>query len=403
MSALLQPLKKKLRHNKKFYDRMGWVFGSYRNAVMGCARLFGGIDRNMVVFASLDYRSYNDSPKLISERLHELRPDTRIIWLFRDGEAARDRQQIPDYVEIHNSVGRSGVRALARARVVVDNYAQRYYLNFPGKEQIYIQPWHGDRPFKVLCYDNPEHKPRVVEEFASLLMVGSDFGERVLRSAFHYRGEVMKLGCPRNDALVRNDPAERAEVRAKLGLEEDCRYLLYAPTFRDSEMRAHQKQRVPLDLFRALDTLERSTDERWKCLVRAHFLSPGIPLEDPSRRLIPASEYPEMADLLLAADALLTDYSSCAGDFVLLGRPVFLYQNDAEEYQANDRGFYYPMKDYPYWIAENPDELDELIEAATPERVAENCRAICEFYGMHETGRSTDAAVTYIIGKLGAK
>ena len=401
--TLLLPLKRKLRANQSFYFRFGRVFGLYRNAIMGSARLLGGIDDNLVVFASFDYRSYNDSPRYISEMLHKVRPETRIVWLFKDGEAARQRFQIPDYVQIYESIENRGVRALARARVVVDNYNQRYYLNFPGKNQIYIQTWHGDRPFKVIGYDAPLHKPKIIEEFCSLFLSGSDFGERIIRRSFRCRGEIMKQGMPRNDLLVRNDPAERSAIRARLGLSEDVRVLIYAPTFRDSEIRAHKQQHVPLDLFHVLDTLERTTGSSWKCLVRAHYMSCGIPMDDDSGRLIPASDYPEMTELLLASDALLTDYSSCAGDFVLLGRPIYLYQSDIDAYQTNDRAFYIDMKEYPYWIASTQEELDALIEATTPERVQENCRAIMDFYGMNETGHATEAVVDYIISKLKGK
>ena len=240
----------------------------------------------------------------------------------------------------------------------------------------------------------------MIEENCDLVLTGSDFGERVLRSAFHYKGEVQKLGCPRNDLLVQNDPAERAAIRARLGLAEGERALLYAPTFRDTSMAAREKQRMPLDLERVLDTLDRTTGVRWKCLVRTHYLVDGFRADLSSPRLIPATDYPEMAELLLASDALLTDYSSCASDFVLLRRPIYLYQDDVDEYQSQDRAFYYPMSDYDYWIAHTPEELDALIEQTTPERAAENCEKLIAFYGMAETGRSTEATVDYIISKL---
>ena len=398
--TLLTPLKRKLRQDRNFYLRFAPVFGTYRNLRMRCARLFRGYDDNLVVFSAFDNRSYNDSPRYISEALHAARPETDIVWLFKDAAKARAAYDLPDYVRALDSISASGVSALARARVVVDNFNKRFYLSFPGAKQTYIQTWHGDRPFKKIGYDVAGYNKKMIEEHSTLVLCGSDFGERALRSAFHYKGEVQKLGCPRNDLLVQNDPAIRAEIRARLGIAEEERALIYAPTFRDSAINANEKQRMPLDLNHVLDTLERTTGHRWKCLYRAHYMSLGFSDGMDSQRLIPASDYPEMAELLLASDALMTDYSSCASDFVLLRRPIYLYQDDVDEYQNRDRAFYYPMSDYDYWIAHTPEELDALIEQTTPERAAENCDRIIAFYDMAETGRSTEATVDYIISKL---
>ena len=400
MQTFLAQLKHRLRPYRKLYLVLGWVFGLYRNCIMQCARLFRGLDDNLVVFSAFDYKSYNDNPRYISEKLHELRPETKIACLLKDPEAARRKFNIPDYVQCYNSIQRRGVSAMARARVVVDNYAKRFYLKFPGKGQIYIQTWHGDRAFKKVGFDFEGQHLRMLEEHCTLGVTGSDYGDRQFRSAFHYKGELMKVGYPRNDILIRNDPAEKAAVRARLGLDESVRILLYAPTFRDVEQRAHSAQKMRLDLHHVLDTLERATGETWKCLLRAHYLSYGIPLKDETGRILPASDYPEMAELLLVADALITDYSSCAGDYALCRRPIFLYQDDLEDYKNNSRQLYFDMKDSPYWVAATPDELDRLIEACTPERARENCDAILRFYGEAETGHAAQSIAEYIVDSL---
>ena len=400
LAHLVLKLKQKLRKNKRLYDILGRFYGLRWNVPMQLARALRGLDDNMAVFSSLDYRSYSDNPRFVSEALHEMRPRTDIVWLIQDGEEARKRFDIPDYVRIYKSTSIAGVCAMARARVVVDSFNKKFYLKFPGKGQIYIQVWHGDRAFKKVGYDNPDFNFRMLEEHCSLCVTGSDYGDMQARSAFHYKGEILRVGCPRNDMLIRNDPAERAAVRARLKLDDDTRVLLYAPTFRDTDRRARREEKVRLDLLHVLDTLERSTGKRWKCLVRAHYMAVGISIDAPSDRLIPASGYPEMAELLLASDALLSDYSSCAGDFALLRRPIYLYQDDLEEYQKNDRGMYIDAKSTPYWIATTPEELDALIERTTPERAKENCDAVLRFYNETETGHAARSVCEYIVSHL---
>lgn len=400
MRSFLLRLRRRLRKNHALYRFLGWFYGLRCNVPLVFARCLRGYDDNMVVFSAFDCRSYSDNSRYVSEKLHELRPETDIVWLFSDVEAARKQYPIPDYVRALRAFSVEGMAAMGRARVVVDNFNKKFYLNFPGKGQFYVQLWHGDRGFKKVGFDNPSVNFRMLEEFGSLGVVGSDFGERLFHTAFHFRGELMKVGSPRNDILLRNDPAERSAIRARLGLDEDTRVLLYAPTYRDSELRGLKPHQVPLNLDHVLDTLERTTGARWKCLTRSHYYSGGIAAGETSDRLISATEYPEMAELLLIADALLSDYSSCAGDYALTHRPIFLYQEDTAQYSQETRELYFRMEDTGYLVASTPEELDRLIEQTTPERARENCEAVLGFYGAAETGHATESVAYYIIDKL---
>lgn len=397
---MFKKIKQALKRNRRLYLWISPVFGLYRNAVMGCARMLHGYDGNLAVFSSFDSRAYNDNPRYISEALHRLRPEAKIVWLFRDVEKAKRDYAIPDYVRCANCISREGVSLLARARIVVDNFNKRSYIRLKYPQQVYIQTWHGDRAFKKVGYDNPGQYKYLIEEHASLCVSGSDYGDRQFRSAFHYQGEILKVGYPRNDILLRNDPAEARSIRAGLGIGDETRLLLYAPTFRDVEQRAHRQQQARFDLSHVLDVLERSSGEKWLCLVRAHYMSCGIHAQRGDDRLRDVSGYPEMAELLKISDALITDYSSCAGDFALTRRPIWLYQDDLEDYRSNNRALYFDMASSPYMVAATPEELDALIERTTPERARENCEAILRFYGEAETGHAARSVAEYIVKRM---
>ena len=364
--------------------------------IVRLARALKGIDRNKVVFQSFGGRSYSDNPRVISERLHERRPQTDIVWLFK-GYAIREvRDSMPDYVRCVDRFSRKAWIELATARVWVDNFTKTPELRgFPKKRQFYVQTWHGDRPIKKIGYDAADIGYRLEEE-SSRVLTGSDFGMRMYRTAFHYRGEYINEGAPRNDILVRNDPADAARVREKIGAPQGVKLLLYAPTYREDmgKVRKHSQ----MDLVRTLDLLERS-GERWMCLYRAHYLSEGIDLEAVRDRLIDMTRYDDMSELLLVADMLLTDYSSCATDYCVLDRPVFLYMVDFDEYLAA-RPLYYDPHDTPLMIAHDQAELEALILRTDAAAAARNCAAIRAYYGMNETGRAADAACDYIIDKL---
>ena len=365
--------------------------------IVGLARTLLGINRNKVVFQSFSGRSYSDNPRIISERLHERRPQTEIVWLFREPALSEARDRVPDYVRcVYKYYWRSWIEQ-ATARVWVDNFTKAVELHgFPRDRQFYVQTWHGDRPIKKIGYDATDSMPYRLEEECSLVVTGSEFGKRMYRTAFRYTGEYLNVGAPRNDILVRNDPADVARVRAKIGVPEGVKLLLYAPTYRE-DYGAIQKE-AQMDLGRVLKLLERD-GERWLCLYRAHYLSAGIDLDAVKDRLIDMTRYEDMSELLLVSDMLLTDYSSCAMDYCLLDRPVFMYMADYDEYMAS-RPLYYDPHDTPLLIAHDQRQLEALILATDAGAAARNCADIRAWYGMNETGRATDAVCDYIIDKL---
>ena len=385
-------LRTRLREIKKLYRRASvWFY-----------RLKDGVDPDKVVFISFQGRNYNDNPRFISERLHERCPEAKIVWLFKKGMLAQTKGVVPDYVKCVHCVSSEAYHELATARVWVDNFTKSNLLRHKKGRQFYIQTWHGDRPVKKICYDEPEwsEKPYRIEERADRVLTGSTFGEKMYRTAFRYKGEYIAEGAPRNDMLVRNDPGEVRAMREKLGIPEGVKLLLYAPTYRENTDIV--PKRAQMDLNRTLDCLEQRTGDKWLCLFRAHYKSAGIDLEAVKDRIVDVTAYREMSDLLLAADLLLTDYSSAATDFILRDKPALFFIADWEEYTST-RQVYYDVHDAPFLLAEDQPSLEKLIEGLSEEKILQNCQDIRRYFGIYETGHATDAVCDYIIGKMKEK
>ena len=190
--------------------------------------------------------------------------------------------------------------------------------------------------------------------------------------------------------------SRRFDVRAKLGVPEGVKLLLYAPTYREDVSVIPRESRM--DLARTLNLLEENGD-KWMCLYRAHYLSEGIDLEAVQGRLLDMTKYEDMSELLLVADMLLTDYSSCATDYCVMDKPVFMYMADYDHYLST-RAFYYDPHDTPLFIAHHQAELERLIQTTDADAVRANCRSLRDYYGINETGKATDAVCDYIIDKL---
>lgn len=355
-------------------------------------------DNSRVVFTSFNGHSYSDNPRAISERLHELAPELEIIWI-NDGPSLKGA---PSYINQVNKFRRyQYCKTLASAKVIVSNTELPY---IPKKEGAkYIQTWHGDRVFKKVLYDcsiagNPIYVPESKPGFCDLAIAGSDFGERQYQSAFRYNGEVLKIGTPRDDILLHVTDELIRQKKREIGVGDHRRYLLYAPTFRQANNRTGIKQNIQgINIQETLTALEKQYGGEWNCLLRAHpgvdgFQGDGVSAEN----VIDVSEHYDMADLLIISDALITDYSSCAGDYALLRRPIFLFQDDVDEYLEKERSFYFEMDDSPYLIVHSQEELNGLIGSTSLEKAALNCDDILRFYGTHESG---DAA-NVVAGKI---
>lgn len=349
-----------------------------------------GVARDTVYFSSFNGGLCDDNPRAIAEALHAIRPSAKLV--FRVNRKGLQQADVPDYITRVYAFSPKGVAAMATAKVIVKNANVLPWMRvFP--DQKYVQTWHGDRGFKCIGLDLwPDRRDLQRESgWLSLCVSGSDFGSRVYRSAFHYKGEIMQQGYPRNDVLVNPPEGLATSVKRQLDIPEGAKVLLYAPTFRAASSGA--KLNAALSLEKVRDALQRATGERWICLTRSHELNLGVK-SDAARDV---TDWWDVSALLTACDMVITDYSSIGGDFMLLGRPVVYYQPDAGEYHR-ERDFYFDVEKSPLIVAHDEAELMDILSRPIDGR--ENCRACLEFFGATETGHAARSVAEWIAKEL---
>ena len=108
-----------------------------------------------------------------------------------------------------------------------------------------------------------------------------------------------------------------------------------------------------------------------------------------------ASDYPDIQELYLACDALITDYSSVMFDYMVTGKPCFLYVNDLAAYKS-DRNFYYDIDKLPFARAENNDQLEAALLEFDPQEQARRTEAFCREFGLVESGTAAVQTVDYL-------
>ena len=357
-----------------------------------------------VLFQSFDGESYSDNPRFISEKLHELYPNVTIVWAFKNPETKKG--VVPEYVKIVKlDESFNYYRILASCKVWVSNFSFKYIPKRKG--QYFIQTWHGDRGFKKVLNDSGRRTrlnkvSEGIPQYCNLAIAGSEYGVKQYRSAFGYTGEIIVKGTPRDDFLVNPNDRLIHEIKSKLGLDSSTRIILFAPTFRQTNLIEKTAQNFSsINIPRLLDQLEDNTTEKWIGLLRAHPAISGLLSSKKDERVIDVSRYEDMADLLLISNILITDYSSSAGDFALLNRPVVLFQSDINSYIKTEREFYFEQSESPFYTVFNQDELENMILSLDDNNVKQNCEKILSFYGTNETGESSRIVAERIYDFIG--
>ncbi|HEY0443878.1 MAG TPA: CDP-glycerol glycerophosphotransferase family protein, partial [Candidatus Limnocylindrales bacterium] len=152
---------------------------------------------------------------------------------------------------------------------------------------------------------------------------------------------VSTIGLPRTDVLFgQAAAAAAARVRARYPLPEGRRVVLYAPTFRGDSG-------VDPDAGALLDlrVLRQWLGEDHVILLRLHpFVRAAAPIgAGLAGFVIDVSAYPEINELMLVSDVLVTDYSSAIFEYALLGRPIVFFAPDLAAYET-ERGFYFDYR-----------------------------------------------------------
>ena len=297
--------------------------------------------RDAVVFLSFKGRQVSDNPLGIAAELRR-RGDTREhIWVVNDWAV-----QVPDDASAVLFDGKACWEALARSAFLVSNDDMpRGFTKRPG--QFYVQTWHGT-PLKRIGFDvakmqsfaGREYMELLAHDIAcwDLLLSPSPVSSPILRRAFRFDGEILESGYPRNDILVGdNGSAIAARVRERLGIQPHKRVVTYAPTWRENQFYASGRYRFDLQLD--LDRAWHELGDDYVILLRGHHqTADDAPVGARRGFVINVTGYPDVAELILASDALITDYSSMMCDFAVTGRPMLFFTYDLADYRDSVRG-----------------------------------------------------------------
>ena len=130
------------------------------------------------------------------------------------------------------------------------------------------------------------------------------------------------------------------------------------------------------------------------------FLRKGLAAQEPDPFVRDVSLHPEINELYLAADVLITDYSSAMFDFAVTRKPMLFYTYDLEHYRDKLRGLYFDLEgEAPGPLCRTTEQLAEALNdlPATVERYRGAYDAFLERFCYLEDGHAAERAVDRIL------
>lgn len=214
------------------------------------------------------------------------------------------------------------------------------------KNQVRVQLWHGCG-FKTRVNFVPcEHR------YEYNIVIGDEY-KKIHANIYGLRNDqVLITGYPKADWLFHLISEERL---LRLGIPKSGKYIFWLPTFRNAKKQLSQLNENTLSsdngmpILNNIVKLAKLNDILNKAnivmIIKLHpFQSmESIHLDNLSNIVLLTNEKLVKEDvqinqLLGWADALVSDYSSVAVDYLILDRPIAFTMDDVEEYSAS-RGF----------------------------------------------------------------
>lgn len=329
-----------------------------------CMRVFYffPVKEKRLFFESYKGKSYSCNPKYICEYLMEnYKGFYEIIWVLN----SPDKVILPKEIKTIKKKSISNFYYHMTAKVIITNMTDDVYIP-KRKEQFVINTWHAGGAYKKvgLSYNKrfsmlTNWQNKIVRNETSFYVSSSElFTKYNIQEAYHYNGKIIKSGMPRNDVFF--DDTKINFIKNKLiNLWDlaDKQVILYAPTFRGDFGNAEEAEIIfP---FNEIINIFKQYDKSIIILNRSHY-SVSNTNKTNIENVLDVTDYPDMQELLIVADILVTDYSSSIWDFSLTGKPCILYVPDKETY-LSERGTYTPMDKWPGIIASTKDDLLSLL------------------------------------------
>ncbi|WP_278588099.1 CDP-glycerol glycerophosphotransferase family protein [Limosilactobacillus pontis] len=362
------------------------------------------IQNNKIVVDNFFGKGYGDNPKYIVSYLLKNYPNIDVVWLI-NGKANRD--DFPQEVRLIKFGSLRSIYELSTAHIWIDNIKNNY-KGEKRKGQFYLQTWHGGIGFKKVEKAAIDHlsadyiaASRHDSEITDLMISDSDWVTNNYRKNFWYNGKILKSGFPRDDIFFSNVKSIKDKVKRFYSISPDTEIILYAPTFRSYINIEEQTKVCSFNAKDIVRSFENKFGKKFVLIKRMHpNVASRITIKD-SKFEKNGSIYPDMQELLVSSFALITDFSSCAFDFMLTSNKIFLFAKDYDDYISHEREMEFSVKkDLPFSFANNEKELRTNISSFDNTKAQEKINEFKDKVKLVDDGKASERVSNALIEEI---
>lgn len=355
------------------------------------------IKKNRIFFMANMGKGYLCNPKYIYESMlnDPLFATYEFVWCFREPDNYKKLLNNKNTKLISKNSYLKYFYNLLTSEIVIYNCGGFSYAPI-RKKQFLIETGHGGGLQKKngFLLSNKSKSSNKGIELASKdikLWISSSAlqSDMYTRKAMAYRGEILDSGYPRTDLFYYATDEKKNEIRKRLGVDDVKKIVLYAPTFKGDEGHAVALSEgvEVIDVSIVKQSLSDRFGGEWVFAKRGHQYSQEVDIETADYDW---TKYPDMQEILLVADVLITDYSSCLWDFAIMKKPCFLFVPDLKTYRDDDRGFYIPIEEWAGIMVNQNSEWISKIAEFNEITYSEDVDKYLKMMGSFENGNATN-------------
>ncbi len=300
-------------------------------------------DQNLILFSAWFGKKYADSSMYMYEYL--LKSEFKVFWYTLDKTILEDLKKQGKPVVYGKSL--MGLWKQLRAKMLVSSVQFADFNKYLLTRCIYFDLDHGF-PIKQSGFEINDSTKKT-ESFFKLLCLfinyymtaSSLFVERIIERCWKLSEmQIVKCNKPRTDVFF--------DEKLRIGnnsivddIKAGKRAIVYMPTQRSCG-------KVPINI-RKIFNLKKIDDfckeNNAVFIIKKHFYHKDEKedISEYSNIFDITGEMIDTQTLLFQADALISDYSACYIDYLLLNRPIILYAYDLQEYLVSERDLYLPF------------------------------------------------------------